>query len=101
MLAWIRGWLIRMGLFRAPPQVGAASAMAELRARKQTPAIAEDWKTLVARFRTQVFSEEDRKRLWRRYRRKYGGDLTELEDLIQPTTQDQACLKQILDELAR
>jgi len=101
MLAWIREWLVRLGWVRVPPQVGAASALAELRARKQVPAAAEDWRTLVARFRTQVFSEEDRKRVWRRARRKYGGELHEWDEIRQPSLQDQACLKQILDDLAR
>jgi len=101
MLSWIRELLVRWGLLAAPPPIGAASAMAELRARKQAPADAGDWQSLVRRFNTQVFSDDDRRRVWRRYRRKYKGDLHDWGEIREPTAEDQACLKKILADLAR
>ena len=101
MFAWFRVLLVRWGLLAPPPALDAASALAELRASKLQPAEEEDWASMVRRFRTQVFSAEDQGRVWRRYRRKYGGKLQDWADLREPNTEDQACLKQILDELAR
>ncbi len=101
MLAWIRDLLVRWGLLSPPPALDAASAMAELRASKLRPADEDDWQGLVRRFRTKVFSEDDRKRVWRQYRRKYPGNLNEWDDVGEPSSADQECLKQILDELAR
>jgi len=100
-LDWIRRLLIRWGILSTPPPIGAAAAMAELRARRQAPADVDDWEALVRRFNTQVFSDEDRRRVWRRYRRKYKGELCEWGEILRPTAEDQACLKQILDDLAR
>jgi len=101
MVAWIRDLLVRWGLMSPPPALDAASAMAELRASKRRPADSDDWESQVRRFRTKVFSVEDQKRIWRQYRRKYGGTLHEWNQIANPSSEDQECLQQILDELAR
>jgi DNA-binding GntR family transcriptional regulator len=99
MLQWFRDLWVRWGLLSPPAALNAAVAMAELRASKQRPA--DDWESLVRRFHTKVFAVGDRKRVWRQYRRKYPGNLHEWGEIPNPTSIDQECLTQILDELAR
>ncbi len=100
MWQWIRGWLVRLGIL-SPPKLTAASVMDELRAGRRVPANASEWQTGVARFKTKVFAEADRKRLWRRYRRKFAGELRTWDEIVEPNDEDQACLNQILQDLAR
>jgi hypothetical protein len=104
MWQWFRAWLVRLGLLSPPappPAITAASALAELRAERLRPADDDEWQSAVRRFNTKVFGDADRARLWRRYRKKYDGELRNWNEISQPNTEDQACLDQILLDLAR
>ncbi|NCG18798.1 MAG: hypothetical protein GWP91_07275 [Rhodobacterales bacterium] len=103
MWTWIRALLQGWGLLSPvdPSQLSAADVMAELRAGKRKPAEESEWQSAVRRFNIKVFSNADRKRVWRQYRRKFSGELSNWDEIVAPTREDQACLDQILAELAR
>ena len=55
----------------------------------------------MATFKSRVFSRPDRARLWRRARRRYDGDLVELDLITAPTSHDLEALEDLLRELSR
>jgi hypothetical protein len=79
----------------------ALEVMQQMKAERATPADGAAWREGVRTFEGRVFSGMDRSRLWRRARRRYPGEVLELELISAPTTHDLAALQDLLRELQR
>jgi len=83
------------------PALSGAEVMAQMKAERARPADPGRWGEQLATLHGRVFSGMDRARLWRRARRRYPGDVVELELITSPDTHDLAALDDILRDLQR
>ena len=98
MFGWLTRLLQRIGLLR-PRASNALEAIEQIH-RERNPVDAAAWKTARSSFHGKVFSERDRKRLWRRQRRHHPNAGPAWEPSA-PTASDLACLEAILRDLQR
>lgn len=94
LVAWFNG------LFGTPKPLSALEAMDAIQREKRPAANPAQWSRDLSTFKSAVFSERDRKRLWRRHRRDHD-HAQEDWPLSSPTTADHACLKNLLEALQR
>ena len=96
LIAWLRGLFAP----KPKPALTALEAMDSIHRDKLPRADAAAWKKARSNFLSRVFSESDRKRLWRRHRRNVA-HASEAWEPSRPTTADLKCLEGILETLAR
>ncbi len=88
------------GLFGKRKPLSALEAMDAIQREKLPSADADSWKRNVSTFKSSVFSERDRKRLWRNQRRNHEHASDEWPPSA-PNQHDQACLQDIIRALQR
>ncbi len=94
IVAWFNGQ------FRKPKQLSALEAMDAIQREKLPSADADSWQRNVSTFKSAVFSERDRKRLWRSQRRYHDHASADWPP-SSPNQHDQACLQDIIRSLQR
>ncbi|MFT6145024.1 MAG: hypothetical protein ACJAZO_004777 [Myxococcota bacterium] len=88
------------GLFSKRKPMSALEAIDAIQREKLPTADPAAWRRNVSLFKSSVFSEHDRKRLWRRERRNYDHASANWPPTT-PNQQDQACLNDIIQALQR
>ena len=110
VLAWIQRWWGRVaGRLEgssdrsdgAHTHPDAQAVMAAMRAERADRADADAWRQAMATLKTRVFASPDRARLWRRTRRRYPGELIDLDLVTRPTRHDLDALREVLRQLER
>jgi hypothetical protein len=94
IIAWFSG------LFGKPKPMSALEAIDAIQREKLPSADADSWKRNVSTFKSSVFSERDRQRLWRSHRRKHDHASAEWPP-TSPNQHDQECLNDIIRSLQR
>jgi len=85
----------------APAPLSALDILASMKREKEDND-EPDWDALRAKLKVKVFSDADRKRLWRRARRRLGGgEPRDLDEITEPTDEDLEALKALVADLAR
>lgn len=94
IVAWFKG------LFGQREQLSALEAMDAIHRDKLPAADPAVWKRNASTFKSAVFSERDRQRLWRSHRRSYDHAAAEWPP-SSPNQHDQATLNDIIQALQR
>jgi len=82
------------------PAPSALDILASMKREKENEE--PDWDALKAKLKVKVFSDADRKRLWRRARRRLGGgEPRDLDEIAEPTEEDLEALRALVADLAR